>query len=164
MDELLLKAATDGDLAAAQAALNRGASRDATNDFGFTAISIAADRGHLPIVRLLIDAGVDVNRRDVHGLSLLHDAVSWPEVMEVLLDAGADMDGATIQGVTPLMSAAAFGEMDSVRLLLARGADLNRRDDRGSSAADAAGEKGEDEIASLLSGLEHKPINRGGGQ
>ncbi|OAI21163.1 MULTISPECIES: ankyrin repeat domain-containing protein [Methylomonas] len=163
LDELLLKAATEGDFAAASASLCRGASKDATTDFGFTAMHVAATAGHLLIVRLLIDARADVNRRDRYGISPLHQAIGWPKVMEALLDAGADVDSATTQGVTPLMSAAAFGEMESVRLLLVRGADLNRRDDRGSSAADAAGEKGEDEIFSLLDGLEHKPINFGGG-
>jgi ankyrin repeat protein len=164
MDELLLKAAAEGDFAAAQVALRSGASKDATTDFGFTALHVAATKGHLPVVRLLIDAGADVDRRERHGVSPLLQAVGWPGVMEALLDAGADVDGATVQGVTPLMSAAAFGEMESVRLLLARGADPNRRDDSGSSAADFAGEKGEDEIASLLLGLADKPNNHEGGR
>jgi uncharacterized protein len=160
MDELLLKAATEGDFPAASAALRQGASKDATTEFGFTALHVAATAGHLQIVRLLIDAGADVDRRDRHGISPLLQAVGWPNIMEALLDAGADVDTATIQGVTPLMSAAAFGEMASVRLLLARGADPNRRDDGGSNAAEIAGEKGEDEIASLLYALTDK---RGGG-
>src|SRR5262245_43306969 len=108
MDELLLKAATEGDLAAARLALHRGASKDATTDVGFTAMHVSATDGHLAIVRLLIEAGADVNRRDRHGTSPLHQANGWPEVMEALLDAGAEVDGVTFQGVTPLMSAAAF--------------------------------------------------------
>jgi ankyrin repeat protein len=115
----------------------------------------------LPIVCLLIDAGADVNRRDTHGVSPLHDAVGSPGVMEALLDAGADVNGVTFQGVTPLMSAAAFGNVASVHLLLARGADPNRREDvRDSSAADCAGEKGNDEISSLFDGLQD--TNQGG--
>jgi ankyrin repeat protein len=155
MDELLLKAATEGNLTAARLALGRGASKDASTDFGFTAMHVAASYGHLPIVLLLIEAGADVNRRDRHGTSTLHQAIGWPEVMEALLNAGADVDGVTFQGVTPLMSAAAFGEMQSVRLLVARGADVNRREGvGGAKAAECAREKGEDEIAALLEGLE----------
>jgi uncharacterized protein len=167
MDELLLKAATEGDLAAAQAALRSGASKDATTDFGFTALHVAATAGHLQVVRLLIDGGADVDRRGPHGVSRvspLFQAIGWPKIMEALLDAGANVDGATMQGVTPLMSAAAFGEMESVRLLLARGADPKRLDNSGSSAADAAGEKGQDEIASLLDRLAGMSDDRRGGK
>ena len=77
--------------------------------------------------------------------------------MGALLDAGADVDGVTSEGVTPLMCAAAFGEMESVRLLLARGADPNRRDDKSFSAADCASEKGNDEIAAFLDELVSRP-------
>lgn len=155
MDQLLLKAAANGDATAAQVALSSGASKDATTAFGFTALHVAATKGHLAVVRLLIDAGADVDRRDHHGISPLHQAFDWPEVMEALLDAGADVDGTTFQGVTPLMSAAVFGDMESVRLLLARGADPTRREDvRNATAAECADEKGNDEIASFLYGLD----------
>ena len=162
-DKLLLKAATEGNLAAAQAALRSGASNHAMTDFGFTALHIAATAGHLQIVQLLVDVGADIDRRDSTGVSPLLQAVGWPEIMKVLLAAGADVDSATKQGVTPLMSAAAFGEIESAHLLIASGADLNRRDAGGSSAADIAGEKGEDEIAALLCGLADQAINHGGG-
>ena len=62
-----------------------------------------------------------------------------------------------------MMSAAAFGEMESVRLLLPPGADVNRRDERGGTAAMCAGEKCEDEIATLLEALEKKPFDHGCG-
>src|SRR4051794_40729207 len=100
LDEVLLKAAAQGDLAAAQVALSRGASNDATNDVGSTALEIAASLGHLAIVRLLIGSGADVNRRGTcFDTTPLFDAIGWPEVMEVLLDAGADVNRTASQGV-----------------------------------------------------------------
>jgi ankyrin repeat protein len=89
MDELLLKAALEGDFPAVSAALQQGASKDATTEFGFTALHVAPTAGHLVIVRLLIDAGADVDRRDRYGVSPLLQAVGWPEIMEALLNAGA---------------------------------------------------------------------------
>ncbi|MBH9576847.1 ankyrin repeat domain-containing protein [Inhella proteolytica] len=152
-DGLLLAAVKVGDFEAAQAAIAGGASKDAATPFGFTALHIAATAGHLPIVRLLVDNGADIDCRDSHGLSPLHQAIGWPEVMQALLDSGADVDGVTAQGVTPLMCASAFGELASARLLLVMGAKVDLRDDRDSTAADIAREKGADEIAVLLDSI-----------
>jgi len=58
----------------------------------------------------------------------------------MLLDHGANPNTAltsgTMEGVTPLMAAAAGGYVEVVKLLLAKGADVNARDSQGSGAVD----------------------------
>jgi ankyrin repeat protein len=46
-------------------------------------------------------------------------------MIELLLNAGADPNAALLEGETPLMTAARTGNADAVRLLLARGANVN---------------------------------------
>ncbi|HET6948886.1 MAG TPA: ankyrin repeat domain-containing protein [Acidimicrobiales bacterium] len=101
-----------------------------------TLLHAAADfPGHRPhaaaIVRLLIDAGAEVDGRFAgpHRETPLHWAASNDDVelVDVLLDAGADIEatGAVIGGGTPLADATAFRQFRAARRLLERGATAN---------------------------------------
>ena len=46
--------------------------------------------------------------------------------MSHLIDRGADVEGVALDGWTPLTAAADAGQLDAVKLLLARRADINR--------------------------------------
>jgi hypothetical protein len=52
--------------------------------------------------------------------------------------------------LTALMWASGYGRIESVRLLLERGADPSLKDDRGKTAADIAAEQGHQAVAQLL--------------
>ena len=76
--------------------------------------------------RRIIEAGMDVNRRDWASRTMLwyHAGQGHAEIVALLLDAGADIDAQdAIEGRTPLAYAAAGGHEGVVRLLLERGAD-----------------------------------------
>jgi ankyrin repeat protein len=91
--------------------------------------------GHFPnraaTVATLVDAGADVNARfsGPHTETPLHWAASSDdvEVLDALLDAGADIEapGAAIADGTPLEDAVAFGQWQTARRLVARGATAN---------------------------------------
>jgi ankyrin repeat protein len=68
----------------------------------------------------------------------------------VLLEAGALIDAAYIDGLTPLMWAAGQGHIESVRLLVNKGANKGLKDDRGLTALDMAQEAGHAAIVPLL--------------
>ncbi|MBL8890228.1 MAG: PQQ-binding-like beta-propeller repeat protein [Planctomycetaceae bacterium] len=89
----LWKAAREGDLAEVQTQLEAGVDVNAATPYGATALSFACDRGHLPIVVKLLEAGANPNVTDTfYGATPLTWAHSNEhfEVVSALLAAGAD--------------------------------------------------------------------------
>ena len=66
-----------------------------------------------------------------------------------MLDNGAEVDRANKGGVTPLLIACQQGHLDVARLLLERGADVNRATEKGTPLA-IAQKKGHSSIVALL--------------
>lgn len=146
----LLVAVRDGCFEAAALLLSSGGvAIDQPNAAGETALMMAALRGHTEWVVRLMQRGAAVHRS---GWTPLHYAASGPEpkVLVLLLERGAQLDAASANGTTPLMMAAGYGALDGADLLLARGADPRRRNDRGLGAADFARRAGRDALARRL--------------
>lgn len=110
---------------------------DALNAAGESALMIAALKGDVADVKLLLDRGAKVNQ---DGWSPLHYAATGPEVaiVKLLLDRGALIDAPSPNGSTPLMLAAQYGAEETVKLLLARGADPALRNQKNLAAIDFA--------------------------
>jgi ankyrin repeat protein len=113
-------AALHGEMEALEALLRRGAHLD---------LPVAAALGHIADVkRLLPAAGSD----DRHLALALAAQFGQVEVVRSLLDAGEDPDRYNPVGghshSTPLHQAAGAGHEDMVRLLVERGARLDRKD------------------------------------
>lgn len=131
--------------------------------------------GHLEVIRLLLEAGVDVNKQDEKGNSPLMFAsvrglhgeyerrnnrpyhvrpdqqqTDWNKVVEVLLAAGANPNLQTSEGVTALMGAAVRGLHGICILLLNGGADANLKTMNGLTAAGLARAAGHLSIEELL--------------
>ena len=107
------------------------------NDAGESPLMMAALKGDLSGAQALLQRGARINQP---GWSALHYAASGPEskLVQLLIDRGADLNAASPNETTPLMMAAQYGSEDSVNLLLARGADLSRRNQKGLRAVDFA--------------------------
>ena len=68
---------------------------------------LGAERGHLEVVRLLLEAGADKDAATQPGATALMFVAKngHLEVVRLLLEAGADKDAATEPGATALMFA-----------------------------------------------------------
>lgn len=103
---------------------------DVGDAVGRTPLSLAAEKGQLSLVRLLIEAGVGPDTRDNrHGLSALARAAfqGHQEVVKLLLQKGADA-GDVDGGGTALSAAAARGHVEALEALLNWRADPNLPD------------------------------------
>ena len=86
------------------------------------------------LVKALIDAGANVDVRDEHGNTLLHEIVFYPfdsECAKILIDAGVDVNIKNNSGRTALHSAASHGHPKQVSMLINAGAEVNARDNDG---------------------------------
>jgi ankyrin repeat protein len=110
------------------------------DELGSTPLHYAACRG---VVEALVELGADVNARDWHNNTPLHDAVSdnRPSVVEALLERGADPNIQNGNGDTPLHIAARLGYTRCVEALLKYGARKDIKNNEGKTPADLAWRK-----------------------
>ncbi|MCH8043372.1 MAG: ankyrin repeat domain-containing protein [Planctomycetes bacterium] len=87
----------------------------------------AAEKKDVATVRSLLKRRVDVNQRQVDGMTALHWAAYHDDLAttQLLIDAGADVKAANRYGVTPLSLACTNGNAAMVDLMLKAGADPN---------------------------------------
>ena len=146
--ESLFTAIIAGDPAGVMQAIENGADVnelvDGSDLKGASALLVAAAGGNVEIVRLLVDAGADVNHalpehplsgKDSGGASVLSVAVNKEsvEIVRLLVDAGADVNyvlpgkflGPGSRGSTVLLKAVGLGNEQIVRLLVDAGANVN---------------------------------------
>ncbi len=106
------------------------------------------------ILEILLEKGVDVNRRDERGntaLTLCAQNFSGDKkLLKMLVDGGADLNMPDGEGNTALYHALDWGSQDTARYLLKKGADYNRRNKYGESPAEIAAEKGFDILLELM--------------
>jgi N-acyl-D-amino-acid deacylase len=106
--------------------LKKGADVNARNKLGVTPLHRAATKYEK--AKLLIDAGADVKVKTKSGRTVLTLAARKygnSKTVKLLLDKGADAKERNFFGITPIQVAAACGDLDSVKLLVEAGADVN---------------------------------------
>jgi hypothetical protein len=114
------------------------------------ALSLAISVSTPAMVKTLIDAGADVNKRDESGGSLVMAATSKPDMLKLLIDAKADVNVENEYKMAPLAVAAEQGQMESVKMLLAAGAKVNARNPYGGTALQVAVLRGYKDLVKLL--------------
>lgn len=121
-------------------------------------LALAAKANFVDIVKLLVQAGVDINYQDEHGDTALHVAARFGHLdcVNVLLD-GSETQKVNIElgekayGWTPLFIACVDGYFPIVEALIEAHADLERLDSSGWTAKEHAALRGHIDIAKLLS-------------
>lgn len=140
----LVQACTNGSAALVQLLLHAGANPNAPVATGETPLMTCARTGALDAVRALLARGADANAKEStqHQTALMWAAAErHAQVVQALLEARADPKAHTTLGFAALHFAARAGDIESTRLLLDAGVDVNLRSrpDPASSGAPAAG-------------------------
>uniref|UniRef100_A0A8C1X2I2 NF-kappa-B inhibitor alpha n=1 Tax=Cyprinus carpio TaxID=7962 RepID=A0A8C1X2I2_CYPCA len=103
-----------------------------TNYAGVSALHLAVHKGNCEIIHMLLEAGADVNQRDLgSGRSPLHWAVEGQrsEVVTLLLNAGALVNQRSYAGHTPFYCALYRPNKEVQALLSAHGATYTQDDE-----------------------------------
>ena len=117
--------------------LAAGFSPETRNKAGVPLLNIAARKGNQEILRLLIQAGVQLNiQADDRGTSALIDSVMSKQhgILDDLIKAGTDLNIKSKSGQTALVVAVGAGDEKMVEALLKAGADADIIDNLGVSA------------------------------
>lgn len=95
------------------------------------ALTRAATRGHIDVMRILLDHGADIRIKCNRDMTPLMYAIveDLPEVVRFLLENGETIESRDCAGVIPLMHAVQMGSEKVFNLLLGLGADINVKDE-----------------------------------
>ena len=123
-----------------------------SDTLGTTPLLLAVKRGNESIVRLLIDAGADVNFCAQGHRSPLVIATKRGDLrlIELLLDNGANVDGGPTCSASSLLVACKGQQVEAAKFLLKYQPDVNCRDDRDATALMYASEMGDGELICAL--------------
>jgi hypothetical protein len=155
LDFALIAAASKGRLEAALLLIASGANpKRRVAPYGFSSVIVAIRENHIETLSILLEHDGDPNETDRMGWRPLHHTIGpdyeRPDAIRALVQHGAVVDSRDGLQRTALHRAAGFGHAESVRVLLAAGADPSLRDTHGYSAIQRAIVAGHRDVAELI--------------
>lgn len=110
------------------------------DDTKFRKLQLDISLGRFERLRERLASGLDPNSANDVQFTLLHCAVNCcqSDVARLLLDFGAHVDLPDVDGDTPLYLAALRGDLEIIRLLHERGANINHQTSAGFTPLNAA--------------------------
>jgi len=116
--------------------VDNGADLEAENEYGTTALMVAAQHGRVEVASLLIERGADMDASDVDGFTAMMFATMQDqvEVVHLLIEKSADLDASNDEGWTAAMFAASTGKVGALKSLIEAGADIHATNADGQTA------------------------------
>uniref|UniRef100_A0A672STS4 Ankyrin repeat and KH domain-containing protein 1-like n=1 Tax=Sinocyclocheilus grahami TaxID=75366 RepID=A0A672STS4_SINGR len=149
----LMEAASAGHVEVSRVLLEYGAGINThSNEFKESALTLACYKGHLDMVRFLLEAGADQEHKTDEMHTALMEACmdGHVEVARLLLDSGAQVNMPADSFESPLTLAACGGHVELAALLIERGANLEEVNDEGYTPLMEAAREGHEEMVALL--------------
>uniref|UniRef100_A0A672JT74 Ankyrin repeat domain-containing protein 6-like n=1 Tax=Sinocyclocheilus grahami TaxID=75366 RepID=A0A672JT74_SINGR len=151
LSERLLIASHKGQADHVVQLINKGAKVAITKN-GRTPLHLAAYKGHIAVVRILLAAGCDLDIQDDGDQTALHRAavLGNADVISALIQEGCALDRQDKDGNTALHEAAWHGFSQSVKLLVKAGANVHAKNKAGNTALHLAGQNGHAQSSKVL--------------
>lgn len=151
LSERLLVAAYKGHSDNVVQLINKGA-KVAVTKHGRTPLHLAANKGHLGVVQILLKAGCELDIQDDGDQTALHRAtvVGNSDVIAALIKEGCALDRQDKDGNTALHEAAWHGFSQSVKLLVKAGANVLVKNKAGNTPLHLACQNGHSQSTRVL--------------
>lgn len=146
-------ASLQGHEAAVRELISRGVNLNQTEPGDkMTALHVAAQTGHVPVMEVLLSHGARHDLRNVLGQAPLHQAVVFghKDAVNCLLNHGADVNFGDDRGFTPLNFAAQLNQYEIAKLLVRRGANIQQADHYGLTPLHTATSRGYNTMVDYL--------------
>jgi uncharacterized protein len=136
----LIEAAYDNSLMMVEFLLKNGADVGAQDDFGNSALNVAAEAGCSALIATLVAHGAELDHRnDLEWTPLISACASGNlPAVNVLIDCGASIEACSVLGWSPLIVSAQSDRPEIVERLLELGARIDSTDCFGRSALAAS--------------------------
>jgi hypothetical protein len=133
LNESLMEASLNGQLATAISLIKRGASMHAKDNMGRTPLHFACHHGHLDTALALIKRGANIHDKSNDGRTPLHFASNNGQLDTALalIERGANMHAKDNNGWTPLHLASCNGYLNTAMALIERGASIHDKSNHG---------------------------------
>ncbi|KAG1661828.1 Ankyrin repeat domain-containing protein 17 [Nymphon striatum] len=149
----LMEAASAGHVPIAKILLEHGAGINThSSEFKESALTLACYKGHVEMVRFLLQAGADQEHKtdEMHTALMEASMDGHVEVAKLLLNSGAQVNMPADSFESPLTLAACGGHVELAMLLIERGANIEEVNDEGYTPLMEAAREGHEEMVALL--------------
>ncbi|XP_054900595.1 ankyrin repeat domain-containing protein 6b isoform X2 [Poeciliopsis prolifica] len=151
LSERLLIASHKGQADNVVQLINKGA-KVAVTKYGRSPLHLAAQKGHLEVVRILLKAGCDLDIQDDGEQTALHRAamVGNTDIISALIQEGCALERQDKDGNTALHEVSWHGFSQCVKLLVKSGANVHAKNKAGNTALHLACQNGHTQSSKVL--------------